>query len=60
LYNFDGRTNTTKVSVGGINEIKYPVRNNHESLFDFIQPDVKDIIRRGTARIISRRGAKNR
>jgi hypothetical protein len=37
---------TTKVSTGGINEIKYPVRNNHESPDDF---NINEIIRRGKA-----------
>jgi hypothetical protein len=60
LYNFDGITKTTNVSVGGINEIKYPERNNHESLFNFIQSDANEIIKRGTARIVKRSGDKNR
>jgi hypothetical protein len=30
-----------KISIGGINEIKYPVRNNHDSDKDFIQRDAK-------------------
>ncbi len=48
-----------KVIVVGINEIKYPKRNNHESLFDFIQPDANEMIRRGMASIVKRSGAKN-
>ena len=26
LYNFDGETKITNVNIGGINEIKYPIR----------------------------------
>jgi hypothetical protein len=59
LYSSDGKTNTTKVSADGINEIKYPITNNHESLFDFMQPDVTEIRRRGIARIINRTDARN-
>jgi hypothetical protein len=56
----DGLINITKVSIGGTNEIKYPVRNNHESLDDFIHFDTKVIIRRGNARIINTIGAVNK
>ncbi len=50
----------TKVSNGGINDIKYPKRNNHESLADFIQPGANDIIKRGIARIINTHGPRRR
>jgi hypothetical protein len=56
LYVFDGKTNKIKVNNGGINEIKYPKRNNHESLVDFIQPDVNEMIKRGIPRIINTHG----
>jgi hypothetical protein len=56
LYVFDGKTNKIKVNNGGINEIKYPNRNNHESLVDFIQPDVNEMIKRGIPRIINTHG----
>ena len=45
------KTNKIKVNDGQINEIKYPRRNNHESLVDFIQPDANAMITRGIARI---------
>jgi hypothetical protein len=60
LYAFDGNTNTTNVSIDGINEIKYPIRNNHASSVDFIQPEKNDIIKRGIARIIKTIGAINK
>jgi hypothetical protein len=50
----------TKVSIDGINEIKYPTRNNHESLTDFIHFDTKVIIKRGNPRITSTSGAVNK
>jgi hypothetical protein len=52
--------NTTKVSIGGINEIKYPKRNNHTSLLDFIHFDTNVIIKRGNARITNKIGAVNK
>jgi hypothetical protein len=52
--------NITKVSIGGINEIKYPKRNNHESLTDFIHFDTKIMIKRGNPRITSISGAVNK
>jgi hypothetical protein len=60
LYILDGKTNKIKVSNGGINDIKYPRRNNHESLPDFIQPDVNDIIKREIPRIINTHGPMRR
>jgi hypothetical protein len=47
LYVVDGKTNKINVSNVGINDIKYPERNNHELLVDFIQPDENDITIRG-------------
>ncbi len=46
-----------KVNISGINDIKYPIRNNHKSLADFIHFDANAMIRRGTARITKRTGA---
>ncbi len=51
---------TTKVRIGGINEIKYPVRNNHASPLDFKHFDTKLIINRGNARITKTIGAVNK
>ena len=56
LYKVDGKTNKIKVSVGGTNDIKYPIKNNHESFADFIQPDANNIIKRGIARLINTQG----
>jgi hypothetical protein len=43
-----------------MNEIKYPIRNNHESLTDFIQLDAKEIIIKcGIARITISNETKN-
>jgi hypothetical protein len=56
----DGNINTAKVSIDGINEIKYPTRYIHESLADFIHFDTKEIIKRGNARITKRTGAANK
>ncbi len=50
----------TKVNIGGINEIKYPASNNHESLFDFIHCDINVIIKRGNASITKTIGAINK
>jgi hypothetical protein len=36
--------------------MKYPNRNNHESLVDFIQLDANEMIKRGIARIINTNG----
>ncbi len=49
-----------KVNTGGINDIKYPIKNNHASPDDFIQPETKEIIKRGVARITNISGAINR
>ena len=46
MYDVDGKTNRTKVRIGGINEIKYPKRNNHGSRGDFIHPLVNERINR--------------
>ncbi len=43
-----------KVNTGGINDIKYPIRNNHALPDDFIQPETKEIIKRGISRIINK------
>jgi hypothetical protein len=48
LYNFDGKINTIKISIDGINDRKYPIRNNHESRIDVIQSETKVRITRGT------------
>ncbi len=56
MYVLDGNTNKIKVNNGGINEMKYPKRNNHESLVDFIQPDANEMIKRGIARIANTDG----
>jgi hypothetical protein len=53
LYVLDGKTNKINVNKGGIKEIKYPTRNNQESLVDFIQADVNEMIKRGIPRIIN-------
>jgi hypothetical protein len=53
LYSFDG---VTKVNTSGINEINYPIRNNHASADDCIQPETKEIIKRGISRIINKSG----
>ncbi len=58
-YDVDGNTNTTKVSIDGINEMKYPTRNNHASSVDFIQPETNEMIKRGIARMIKTIGAIN-
>jgi hypothetical protein len=42
--------NRTKVNIGGINEIKYPERNNQESFADCIHFDTNMMIKRGNAR----------
>ena len=61
LYFDDGKTNTINVNnVGRINEIKYPNRNNYESLVDFIQPVVNVIIKRGIPRRIKTQGPMRR
>ncbi len=52
--------NITKVSIGGINEIKYPIRNDQESFVDFIHFDTKEMIKRGNARRTNRTGAVNK
>jgi hypothetical protein len=57
LYNFDGQTNTIQVNIDGINDIKYPVTNTHESRTDVIQPEANVSIRRGIARMTNKRGA---
>ncbi len=49
MYVFDGKINTTKVRVEGINEIKYPIKNNHGSRGDFMQVEIDENIRRGNA-----------
>jgi len=51
---------TIKVIIDGINEIKYPARNNHESPDDFIHFDKNEMISRGTASITSTTGAINK
>ncbi len=56
LYVVDGKTNKIKVNNDGINEIKYPIRNNHESLGVFIQPDANKMIKRGIPSIIKIHG----
>ncbi len=48
------------MSIGGINEIKYPITNNHESSADFIHFDANDIIRRGKASITNTTGPINK
>ncbi|CAF1347994.1 unnamed protein product [Rotaria sordida] len=53
----DGKTNNKEVNIDGTNEIRYPIRDSHEPLVDFIQPPTKEIIRRGTARITKTNGA---
>ena len=58
LYTSDGKTKITNVSIGGTNEIKYAARNNHDSFADFIQPEVKVIIRRGQVRRARNKGAR--
>ncbi len=49
-----------KIHIGGINEIKYPIRNNHASAAVCIQPETKEMIKRGIAKITSRVGVINR
>ncbi len=56
LYVVDGKTNKINVNNGGINDIKYPIINNHVSLADFKQPDVNEMIKRGIPRIINTNG----
>jgi hypothetical protein len=56
----DGKTNMIKVVVGGINDIKYPTRNNHGSLIDFIQPEAMDMIKHGIPRMINADGPISR
>jgi hypothetical protein len=52
--------NIIEISINGINEMKFPTRNNHESLVDFMQFDTKQRIKRGNARITNRIGAVNK
>jgi hypothetical protein len=40
---------TTNVSKGGVNDMKYPIRNSRGSRADFIHPDRNEMIRRETA-----------
>jgi hypothetical protein len=40
--------------------MKYPIRNNHESLVDFIHFDTKDMIKRGKARMTNITGPINK
>ena len=43
--------------MGGINEIKYPQRNNHASSDVFIHLDIDIRIKRGNARVTNTIGA---
>ncbi len=45
----DGNINITKVNIGGINDIKYPTRNNQESLADSLNFGINVMIKRGNA-----------
>jgi hypothetical protein len=54
----DGNINIKKANIGGINDIKYPTRNNQESLADSIHFDINVMIKRGNA-IINTIGAIN-
>ncbi len=56
MYEVDGTTNNINVRIAGINEIKYSAINNHELLADFMQPEAIEMIKRGTARMISANG----
>ncbi len=49
-----------RVNIGGINEIKYPIRNNHALLADCIEPETKEIIKRGVPRITNKSGVINK
>ncbi len=60
LYNFQGKINTKKVSISGINEIKYPTRNKHASSIDFIHFDTNVMIKCGNERITNTIGAVNK
>ena len=50
----------TNVSIDEINDMKYPMRNNHDSSLDFIHFEIEAMIRRGNARITNITGAVKR
>jgi hypothetical protein len=57
LYKFDGKTKITNVSTGGMYETKYPARNNHDLLADFMRLEINEIIKREQARMTNIIGA---
>lgn len=46
--------------MGGINEIKYPMRYNHGLRFDFIQLPTNEIIKCGNDNMMKTKGATNK
>ena len=49
-----------KGNIGGINEMKYPMKNSHASADDSIQVGRKEITKRGIARTINTIGVINK
>ncbi len=47
IYSFDGTTKMKKISIGGINEIKYALKYNQDFSDVFTQPGSNEMIRRG-------------
>ena len=60
LYVFDGITKMRKGNIGGIKEMKYPIRNNHVSADECIEPDRKEMAKRDIARRTKMIGAINK
>jgi hypothetical protein len=52
--------NIIEVSIDVINEMKFPTRNNHEPLIDFMQFNTKQMIKRSNARITNGIDALNK
>ncbi len=47
IYNSEGATKMRKISIDGMNEIKYALRYNHKFSDVFTQPGSNEMIRRG-------------
>ncbi len=50
IYNSEGTTKMKKISIDGMNEIKYALRYNHKFPDVFTQPESNEIIRRDIAK----------
>lgn len=50
VYNSDGATKMRKISIGGMNEMKYALRYNkkYSEAFTFVQPGINKMMRRGS------------